>query len=406
MIYRYKARDPSGRLIQASLNADSEEGVISYLKSMDFTPISITLQKRPALNINIKAIFKAKDTIKSGSIVIFTRQLATLTRAGIPIIGALRALAKQTDDRGLSKVVLDIEYLVAETGLSLSEAMKRHPRIFNELYVSTVYAGEQGGVLDDVLMRLAGLMEHELEIKSSVKAALRYPIMVIVTLVMAFFLLTIMVIPKFANVYAKFQSQLPLPTRIYIRLNELIRGYWHIGLVGLFFLIIGFQLFIKTEKGRLLWDSFKLKVPIIGLLLKKVAMSRFSQMFLTLHTSGLPILRTMRIISMTVGNVIVSREIDILRKSIEEGGGISGPIMESKVFPPLVGHMISIGERSGAMEDMLNAIIDHYDLEIKYAIKNLTTAIEPLLVLGLGIIVLSMALAIFLPMWNMIELFK
>ena len=406
-LYKYKARDLSGKAIEDSLEANSEAGVLAHLKGMGYTPVSITLQKRkPAINLNIKSLFRARDRARPGSIIVFTRQLATLTHAGIPIIAALRALARQTDDPGLRRVVLDVEYLVAETGLSLSEAMEKHPQIFPELYVSTVYAGEQGGVLDDVLSRLAGLLEHDLEIKGNVKAALRYPVMVIGALSLAFFLLTTLVIPRFAGMYAKFQTQLPLPTRVYIGLNELIRGYWYIALTCLFALVIGFQWFIRTKKGRLLWDSLKLKAPVFGPLLKKVAMSRFAQMFLTLNRSGLPILRTMRVISLTVGNAIVSKEVNTLRESIEEGKGISGSIMESKVFPPLVGHMVSIGEHSGAMDEMLNAIIDHYDLEIKYAVGDLTAAIEPFLILGLGLIVLSMALAVFLPMWNMITLFR
>ena len=267
-------------------------------------------------------------------------------------------------------------------------------------------AGEAGGVLDKVLGRLAALMESDAETTASVKSAIRYPITVVVVLGIAFAVLIAFVIPAFSKMFARFGSQLPLPTRIMVALSHIIRGYWYIAIPSLAALIYLFNRIIKTEKGKVHWDGFRLKVPILGPLLIKMAMSKFCAMLSTLNQSGLPILRTLEIVSITVGNSVIAKEVEAVRTSVADGKGVSAPLKESKIFPPLVGNMMSIGEASGALDEMLDTIADYYDSEIKHTVKNLTTMIGPILTFGLGFIVLILALAIFLPMWGMINVFK
>ena len=401
-IYKYRARNSSGRLLTGTIDAPTEAVALSTLDADGYLPISLRVSKEVKGGFSLR---KRMARIKSSELVVFTRQLTTVVRSNIPILSGLAALSAQAESAAMrqviSRVISDVE-----AGLSLSASFARYPEAFPEIYTATVGAGETGGVLDKVLERLSDLLEHEAAVSQNLKAAIRYPLTVVTMLFSAFFFLTTFVIPKFAAIYSGAGVVLPLPTRIMILLSHILRNYWYLLIAGVFVLIGLFRRYIKTKNGRWQWDRIKLVTPVFGPLFTKMAISRFAQMFAVLDRSGLPIIRTLDVISRTLGNVVIAKEIEVIKKSVEEGRGMSEPLLKSKVFPPLVTHMVAIGERSGTTDELLEGIQRHYDNEINTIIKNLTTLIEPILTVGLGIMVLFLALAIFLPMWKLIDVFK
>ena len=257
--------------------------------------------------------------------------------------------------------------------------------------------------MDQVLERIGSLMAYEAEIKQKVKGAVRYPIIVIVGIVVGFALLMIIVVPKFKEIFASANIELPLPTKILLGISEFMQSYWFILLGLVFGLFIGLKFYIKTPVGMKNWDAFKLKLPVFGNLFLKTAMSRFSHMFETLNKSGLPILQTMEIVSKTIGNLIIGNAIEKVGEGIEKGKGIARPMQESKLFPPLVVRMIAVGEQSGSLDEMLKNVSEHYDNEVNYLIDNLVGMIEPILTVTIGAMILLLALGIFLPMWDMMN---
>jgi type II secretory pathway component PulF len=288
-----------------------------------------------------------------------------------------------------------------EGGSFLSEALVKHPKVFPALYVSMIKAGEAAGTLDEILERLATLTEHEKDIRTKIKAATFYPRIVVAVISGAFIILMTFVVPRFAAIFSRFKATLPLPTRIMIGINDIFHHYWYLMIILLAAIVLGFHWYTNTETGRLKWDSLKIRVPIFGPLFLKVAMSRFAHILGMLMRSGVAILDTLEIASATVANKVLSQEINKLREGVKEGRGLSEPLKESGVFPPIVVQMISVGEQSGKLAEMMPKVSQHYDLEVEYTIKNLSTLIEPVLIITIGGIVLFLALAIFLPMWDM-----
>ncbi|MBU1006465.1 MAG: type II secretion system F family protein [Candidatus Omnitrophica bacterium] len=401
--YKYKAQTQEGKTVSGSIAAPTEAVVTARLNKQGYLPLSIALEKAPILDL--KAIFKPKEKAKPGELVMFTRQFATIVKAGVPILTGLEALSEQSESPMLSKVLKDVRQDI-EGGASLSQAIDKHPGIFSELYVNSVVAGEAGGVLDKVLLRLAEMMERDMETSTNVTTAMRYPILTVLAMGIASFVLVVFVVPNFNSMYARFETNLPLPTRILVAANYIVTHMWYIFIPSLMGIGYAFHRFANTKIGRWQIDSLKLKLPVFGKLFTKVAMLRFATMFNVLNESGLPILRTLEIVSITIGNVVMGKEVENMRQSVADGRGISNSMMKSKIFPPLMGHMIAIGEKTGALSDMLKSISEYYDLEIKSTVKNLTTLIEPIMTALLGMVVLGMALAIFLPLWNMIKLFR
>ncbi len=402
--YKYKARDPNGKEVTGILVAETEAEASQRLDGMGFLPLSIALDQGTAAG-GLGGIFKAKEKVGAQHLVAFTRQFATIIKSGVPILTGLQALSEQAENPVFSgvlkKIIADIE-----GGASLSQAIDKYPLIFSELYVNSVVAGEAGGVLDKILLRLAEMMERDMQIDTNVKTAMRYPIMTVVAMTAASFFLIVFVIPKFATMYSRFNAALPLPTQVMILANQIITKWWYIALPAIAGLVFLFKRYINTQQGRWQYDTLMLRLPVFGKLFTKVAMLRFTNMLNVLNESGLPILKTLEIVSTTIGNVVIAKEIELMRHSVADGRGIAGSILNSKIFPPLVGHMIAIGEKTGAISDMLQAVSDYYDLEVRTSVQNLTTMIEPLMTAVLGVVVLGMALAIFMPMWNMIALFR
>ena len=304
------------------------------------------------------------------------------------------------------KDIIQELYVSVESGKSFSESLTKHKDIFDNLYVSSIRAGEMSGQLDEVLDRLVYVLEHEKDTRDKIRSAMRYPIIVIGALIAAFVVLILVVVPKFTSMFEQLGADLPIPTKILIALNSLFQNY---GLHLLAVLVVIGIIFFKwktTQAGREKWDAVLLKFPLFGDLILKNAMSRFAKMFETLNRSGLPILKTLEIVADTVGNLSISKEITKISIGVERGEGIAYPIKRSSLFPPMVVRMISIGEQSGSLDNMLSNVSIHYDSEVDYAIKKLTSSIEPILTITIGVFIMFLALSIFMPMWNMMNVIQ
>ena len=398
--YTYKAADSKGKLIKGELEAASEMEATTQLAKMGCLPISISVKSEGA-----KALGKKIKTSNIQALIIFTRQFASIIKAAIPIVEGLGALAEQTEDPGLKEALHQIIHDVG-SGSSLSQAMAKYPGIFSDLYVNTIVAGESAGVLETVLFKLSRMLEDDHKTRSDVSAALRYPIMVVVAMVAAIIILSVFVIPQFSKIYMDAKVALPLPTQIMIFAGVLLKDFWYITFPGLFGAVFAFKQYINTKKGRWWWDGFKFRALILGKVYTKVTMLRFCSMLNLLYQSGMPVLKTMDIVSMTIGNVVLAKEIEKIKQDVSDGKGISGAVLNSKAFPRLVGYMISVGEKSGSLPLMLDSLCEFFDSEVKTAIRNLTSNIEPIMTGLLGVVVMGMCLAIFLPLWSMIQVIK
>ncbi|MBI3812691.1 MAG: type II secretion system F family protein [Nitrospirae bacterium] len=401
-VFVYRARDKHGSLFTGTIETSGRDAVASQLDHLGYHPVSIQ-EERPGLEAS--EFFRWFTRVSPQDLIVFSRQLATLISAGLPFMTSFDALIEQTQNPRLKAVITQVRKDV-EGGSSFSDALAKHPTVFNNLYVSMIHAGETGGVLDEILQRLATLAEHEAETRARIKAATRYPKIVIGALAIAFIVLLQFVVPKFAALYANFKAQLPLPTRILIGINHAFQSYWWLVLAIIIFVFFAARTYVRTEAGRLRWDGIKIKLPVFGPIFLKTALSRFARIFGTLTRSGLSILQTLEIVSQTVGNTVISRVVDNIRDNARQGRGIVQPMQVSRIFPPVVIQMVAIGEQTGKMEEMLMKVSDYYDQEVEYSIRNLSTSLEPLLLAVIGGVVLFLALAIFMPWWNLINVFK
>jgi len=396
--YEYKAFTSSGNEVIDVIEAQNAGEAAEKLEKLNYLPVSID-EKKEGRGMELQ-IFASKKKITVNDIIVFTRQLVTLLKAGVPLLSCLEALVTQSDNEDMKELIQTL-YVDIESGLSFSDALAKHPKQFSELYINSIKAGEMGGALDEVLMRLTELMEHDQETRARIKSAMRYPMIVVISLVLAFIALMLLVVPNFIDLFEKMNVELPMPTKLLIGFHSLLVNYWYAMIAAIVLMIIGFKQWVKTESGAYQWDNVMLNVPVLGNLNLKTAMSRFTRMFETLNSSGLPILQTLDITAKTVGNLIIGKEIEKAAMGVLQGEGLAGPLSRGSIFPPMVVRMIAIGEQSGSLDTMLTNISEHYDTEVEYAVKNLTSMIEPILTVGVGAIVLFLALAIFLPMWDL-----
>jgi len=401
-IFKYKARDKTGKLISGKMEADSADAVVEKLKVSGFVPVTIK-QGMQAPVFFKKILPRPKVSLRK--ISTFTRQLAVLQKAGVSWISSLEALQEQSDDKVLKAAIKEMAKEV-KSGESFSTALASQKHIFNELYINMVKAGEAGGALVEVLERLADLQESEEDTKSRIKAATRYPIIVVSALIIAFIVLITFVIPRFLSIYKRFNMALPLPTRMLIYINFVITNYWWLILIVITIVVFFLKKYINTKYGRLHWDRAKLIMPIFGKLTIMTAMSRFTRILAMLTKSGIPILETLDFVSAGIGNAVLSNTIEDIKTSVSQGKGLAEPMKLSGFFPPMVIQMVTVGEETGNLVDLLMHISDYYDAQIDYIIKNLSTLLEPILILVLGIMVAFIALGIFMPMWNMVYLLK
>ena len=344
--------------------------------------------------------------VKPKSLQVFARQFATMIGAGVSVVQALVTLEEQTDDKYLAEVIADVRSDV-EGGVILSRALARHPKVFNRLFVAMVEAGESSGTLDTVLDRVAVQIEKETQIKRRVKSAMVYPIVVIS---FAFLVLTFMlmfIIPVFVNVFDSLDGELPKLTQFVMHASYAMRHYWFIILPAIAGMIVAFRRLKRTERGRQVWDRFKLKIPMrVGDVVHKIALARFSRTLSTLVSSGVDIIKALEITGATAGNWVVEKSLVDIRTRVHEGVPISQPLQEDPVFPPMVGQMVKIGEETGELDGMLGKVADFYEDEVDTRIKSLTSIIEPILMIGVGIMVGTIVIAMYLPMFKMLTLIK
>jgi len=399
--YKYKARDRFGKAVNGVMDANSEELVAAKLKEAGYAPVSI--QKTKGATEVSRFLGRLKG-VKLSEVNMFTRQFFSLQKAGLPILSSLEGLEDQTENKIFKEIISQISRDI-ESGMDLSAALAKHPKVFSEIYVSMIKVGEASGTLDDTFERLAILGEREEEIRASIKAATRYPVIVVCAITIGFLILTTLVVPRFARLYGSFSVALPIPTQILIWINLAVTKFWHFTIIILGTLSFLFYKYINTQRGRFWWDNLKLKVPVFGPLILKLSMSRFARITGILMKSGVPILKILELASAGAGNVIISRALDNIRISVSDGRGMVEPMKFSGMFPPVVTQMVSVGEETGKIDELLVHVADYYDAQANYTIENLTALIEPILILVLGCGVLLMALGIFLPMWNMMRLF-
>ncbi len=344
--------------------------------------------------------------VKPKSLQVFARQFATMIAAGVSVVAALVTLEEQTDDKYLAEVLGDVRSDV-EGGVILSKALARHPKVFNRLFVAMVEAGESSGTLDTVLDRVAVQIEKETQIKRRVKSAMVYPAVVITFACLVLTFMLMFIIPVFVNVFDELHGQLPMPTQIVMHMSYALRHWWFVIFPVIGAMIFAFRRYKSTERGRQVWDRFKLRVPMrIGDVVHKIALARFSRTLSTLLSSGVDIIKALEITGATSGNWVVEQALANIRTRVHEGVPISQPLQEDPVFPPMVGQMVKIGEETGELDGMLGKIADFYEDEVDSSIQSLTSIIEPVLMIGVGAMVGTIVIAMYMPMFKMLTLIK
>jgi type IV pilus assembly protein PilC len=418
--FNYVAMDAHGKETKGTLEVTSQNEAIGRVKEMGLFPTKIVeiekarekgdkkaastggkaagKKKSGAMNLNIK-IPGLSGKVKSKVLTTFTRQLATLVDAGLPLLRGLRVLEKQERNPTLKSIIADLA-LAIEGGSTFSEGLAQHPKVFNRLFVNMVKAGELGGVLEVVLQRLSEFMEKAQKIKGKVIAAMFYPCAVLIVATAILIILMVKVVPSFKSVFEGMLEGASLPafTRLVMGISDVIKDHFVYTAAGLALFIIIFLLFKRTEFGRHAWDKFKLKMPIIGPVVSKVAISRFTRTLGTLVSSGVPILQALTIVKETAGNVIVSNAVGAVHESVKEGETITAPLEASGVFPPMVISMVDVGEQTGALPEMLLKIADNFDEEVDNAVSAMTSLLEPIMIVFLAVIVGSIVIAMFLPL--------
>jgi len=393
--FTYSARSLAGELQTGTVDLPSRDEVVNYLRRQKLIPVKVE-QKSSGFELSIGS------GITTRQIVIFTRQFATMINAGLPLVQSLDILAKQSESKALRKVIEQVLYDV-EAGNTLADSMRKHPNAFSDLYVNMVAAGEAGGILDVILLRLATFLEKADALRRKIKGAMIYPAVIMVVAAAAVATLLIFVIPTFENMFASAGVPLPLPTRIVIQASGLLQGYWW-ALLGLI-LLAAFLIrqTYRTPSGQLAIDRMMLRVPLIGPLLRKAAIARFTRTLGTLVSSGVSILDGLEITARTAGNRVLHDAIMSSRASIAGGETISEPLKRSGVFPPMVVQMINVGEQTGGLDEMLTKIADFYDEEVDTAVEALLSAMEPVMIVVLGVVVGGMIVAMYLPIFDMIN---
>ena len=399
--YRYKARDPFGRFLEGQMTAGSDAEVATLLKEKKLTPFFI----EPLEEKTTAGFFARFRRFKQSDVNAFTRELYTLTKAGLTFLASLEVIGEQDSNPLVKKIVEGLLQSI-QGGAGIADSLQRYPKIFSALYVNMVRAGEVSGRLEQILERLIFIGESEEKLQMRVKSALRYPTIVLGALVLAFLFLTNFIIPRFAALFAQSGVELPLPTRILLGIHDAFTRYgWLTAIVAIasgIFLVR----FLKTPAGKLLKDRALLKLPVFGSLILKSEMSRFARIMALLIQSGIPALHALEIAEGSADNQVVSGAINKIRVSVTEGTGMTQPMKESGIFPPSVVRMVRVGEETGKIDELLLRVSEYYDMQVEYTVTNLMVLIEPMLIVVLGGMVFVLALGMFLPMWNMIKVFQ
>lgn len=402
--FTYKVRDRQGKLVEGQLDADNAQLVVSKLRSMGYVPIEIQAAGKQTLSRELK-IPGLSDRIKLKDVAVFSRQFATMINAGLSLLRSLYILAEQTESKPLAEVANQVRMDV-ERGSSLSAALARHPKAFNRLYVAMVRAGEIGGVLDSVLLRLADTIEKQVELRRKVKSAMTYPAVVAVLVLLILTAMLLFIIPMFEDLYKELGGSLPLPTQVLINISAFARKIWYLIFVAEIAAVFFFRKWINSEEGRKRWDAIKLRLPVFGGLVRKTALARFSRTLSALVRSGVPILESLDIVAETSGNHVVAEATRDTQAAVKRGEPLARKLEDHPVFPPMVVQMMAVGEETGALDEMLDKIADFYDQEVEATVDALTSLIEPLLIVVMGVCVGGMVIALYMPMFNIIKLIK
>ncbi len=401
--FRYKAIDGTGKTVTGVVDANSQDHANDLLSARGLSPVSMSEEAAGARSQFLESLSRSFNRVHPEELILTTKQLSTMLKAGIPVLRAMDILESQSENPRLRDICRSISMDI-RAGSTLSRALRRHPDVFSPLYCSMVLAGETSGALPQILQRLIYILSHEYKVKSDVRSVLQYPIIVLVTLVVAFVVMITMVIPRFAVIYRRVQMDLPMPTRVCLYLSKLFNEQWPVLVGALVVLVILALLALHTRRGRYLWDRAKLRIPLVGPLLQKAALSRFASIFSILQSSGVGILDSIKILSGTIGNTAIGRELEGLQTMLEQGHGVARPLMAAHYFTPMLVNMVAVGEEAGNLDEMLHEVSVHYDAEVEYATRRLTTAMGPILIVTLSAMVGFFALAVYMPMWDLAKL--
>ncbi|HAS6340570.1 TPA: type II secretion system F family protein [Vibrio vulnificus] len=402
--FHYQGRTLDGNKANGQIDAVTSEAAAEQLMNRGIIPVSITQGKAgPGLDFDLNALFAPAVPLEI--LVLFCRQLYSLTKAGVPLLRSMRGLVQNCENKQLKAA---LEEVVAEltNGRSLSASMQLHSKVFSPLFVSMIHVGENTGRLDQALLQLANYYEQELETRKRIKTAMRYPTFVISFIVVAMFILNVKVIPQFASMFSRFGVDLPLPTRILIGMSEFFVNYWMLLAGFIVGLIFGFKAWVATADGRERWDKWRLKLPVVGGVVNRAQLSRFSRTFALMLKAGVPLNQSLALSAEAMGNRYLELKILKMKADIEAGSQVSVTAINSGIFTPLVIQMISVGEETGRIDELLMEVADFYDREVDYDLKTLTARIEPILLVIVAGMVLVLALGIFLPMWGMLDVIK
>ena len=398
-LFHYKARSGHGDPVEGTLDAGSTDAVAAHLMDSGLTPIDIHLQvEHNDLSKGLNDLFKPK--IETADLIQFSRQMHSMLRAGVPIFRAVTGLASTTSNTSLKHTLEDVSRSL-ETGRGLSEALGQHPDVFSMFYISMVRVGETSGHIEEIFRQLAFYLDRERETRKKIKSALRYPLFVITAIAVALGIISIFVIPAFADMFRSFGAELPLPTRILMAVSDFMVAHWPLLLGVIVASIIGLRVFINTEDGGYRWDRLMLRLPLTGPVVYKASLARFSHLMAMSLGAAVPLITTLTVVARALNNRFLEERILGMRSGIEQGKALSMVAANSGIFDPLVMQMLAVGEESGTVTELLEEIADYYDREVDYATERLSAAIEPILTLVIGGLVLVMAMGVFLPMWDL-----
>ena len=396
VVYDWKGKNPKGRTIKGEMEAENADQVRSSLQRRKITPVKVKPKPKDLFE-NIGAL---QPKVKESDVIVFSRQFSTMIDAGLPLLQCLEILHNQQENKTFKKILKDIKESV-ETGETFADSLKKYPNVFNELFTNMVAAGEAGGILDVILKRLSDYMEKMAKLKKQIKGAMTYPAVTMAVAVIVVGIILVFVIPVFDEMFQSFGSALPVPTQIVVDLsNFVIAKIWYI-LIGIAVIGFGFKFIYSKEKGKIVIDDIALKLPVFGILIRKVAVAKFTRTTGTMISSGVSILEALDIVAKTAGNKTVESAVYDVKNGIAEGRSMADPLLESGVFPSMVCSMISVGESTGALDVMLGKIADFYDDEVDQAVSNLTQLIEPFMLVFLGVVIGGLVISMYLPIFTM-----
>lgn len=401
-VWTYSARDHSGRQIKGEIEGESKPQILRSISEQGLIPTQVEKRRE---KISLSSVLGNFGSANRERLIIFTKKLKTLHRAGIPILRALSIMERGAEDAAFREEIKEMREDM-QSGIPLSKALGRYPHRFPPMYIASVAAGEASGSLDEVLEQLSNLIEKEMVLARQLKSAVRYPLMVIIAVSAAIFVIMSFVVPRFVGLYSRFGADLPLPTKIIIAVSHFFAGYWYVMLAVVILTLLALKRFVSTERGRLKWDEFVLRIPIFGDLIVKANIARFAAMLKILFHSGVPIITCMNILKETATNKRIAEEIAVMTESFERGREIGVDPERYRYIPNMALEMLQVGLESGSVESIMGELSTHYEMELEYKSRQMTALLEPILTVVIGGVVLVLALSIFLPMWNLIKVFR